>query len=215
MRPSVDRLSIEGPAGALEAVLEDPGSTETRYAVVCHPHPLYGGTMDNKVVTTVARALQDAGIPTLRFNFRGVGASAGVFDRGSGESADADAVATWGARRWPGRMLVIAGFSFGAHVALRLAQLRPAQQLITIAPAVQQLDGAAIELDKGAMAVPRCPWLVVLGGADEVVDPAAVIAWVNGLEPRPRLVVLPGVGHFFHHRLHELRDIVFDAMRNG
>ncbi len=215
MSPSVERLSIEGPAGALEAVLEDPGATDTRYAVVCHPHPLYGGTMHNKVVTTVARALQDAGIPTLRFNFRGVGASAGVFDRGRGESADADAVATWGARRWPGRMLVIAGFSFGAYVALRLAQLRPVRQLITIAPAIQQLDEAATELDKEATAVPHCPWLVVLGDADEVVDPAAVIAWVNDLEPRPQLVVLPGVGHFFHHRLHELRAIVIDAMRNG
>ena len=215
MRPGVERLSIEGPAGALEAVLEDPRATETRYAVVCHPHPLYGGTMDNKVVTTVARALQDAGIPTLRFNFRGVGASAGVFDLGSGESADADAVATWGARRWPGRMLVVAGFSFGAYVALRLAQLRPVQQLITIAPAIQQLDEAASGSGKGAMAVPHCPWLVVLGDADEVVDPAAVIAWVNGLEPRPRLVVLPGASHFFHHRLPDLRDIVIDAVRNG
>jgi len=125
MSRSVERLSLEGPAGALEAVLEDPGAAGISYAVVCHPHPLYGGTMDNKVVTTVARALQDAGMPTLRFNFRGVGASDGAFDQGSGETADADAVAAWGAERWPGRTLVIAGFSFGAYVALRLAQQRP------------------------------------------------------------------------------------------
>ena len=208
MSLNVERLSIEGPAGALEAVLENPGATGTSYAVVCHPHPLYGGTMDNKVVTTVARALHDAGMPTLRFNFRGVGASAGVFDRGNGETADADAVASWGAERWPGRALVIAGFSFGAYVALRLAQRRPALQLITVAPAMQLLDEAA-------MAVPRCPWLVVQGDADDVVDPAAVTAWVNGREPKPRLVVLPGAGHFFHGRLHELRDIVVDANRNG
>jgi uncharacterized protein len=213
MSRCVERLSLEGPAGALEAVLEDPGTAGASYAVVCHPHPLYGGTMDNKVVTTVARALQDAGMPTLRFNFRGVGASDGAFDRGSGETADADAVASWGAERWPGRTLVIAGFSFGAYVALRLAQqglprLGPPRHLITIAPAIQRLDEAG-------MAVPRCPWLVVQGDADEVVDPAEVIAWINRLEPKPRLVVLPGAGHFFHHRLHELRDIVVEAMRNG
>jgi alpha/beta superfamily hydrolase len=169
---------------------------------------LYGGTMDNKVVTTVARALQESGIPTLRFNFRGVGASAGAFDRGSGETDDADAVAAWGAGRWPGRTLVIAGFSFGAYVALRLAQRRPARRLITIAPAIQRFDDAG-------MTVPQCPWLVVQGDADDVVDPAAVIAWATGLDPKPQLVVLPGVGHFFHGRLHELRDIVTDAIRNG
>jgi len=208
MSVSAERLSLEGPAGALEAVLEDPGTVGPSYAVVCHPHPLYGGTMDNKVVTTVARALQDCGMPTLRFNFRGVGASAGAFDRGGGETDDADAVAAWGAERWPERTLVIAGFSFGAYVALRLAQRRPPRRLITIAPAIQRFDEAG-------MTVPRCPWLVVQGDADDVVDPAAVIAWATGLDPRPQLVVLPGVGHFFHGRLHELWDIVMDAIRNG
>jgi alpha/beta superfamily hydrolase len=208
MRATLERLVIEGQAGALEAVAEDPGIAGSCYAVVCHPHPLFGGTMDNKVVTTVARALQETGMPTLRFNFRGVGASAGVFDNGLGETADADAVASWGAARWPGRALVAAGFSFGGYVALRLAQHRLPRHLITIAPAIQRFDASA-------MAVPQCPWLVVQGDADDVVDPAAVIAWVNGLEPKPRLVVLPGVGHFFHGRLHELRDAVIDAIRSG
>jgi uncharacterized protein len=208
MSSTPERLSIEGRAGALEAIVEDPGVAGLSYAVVCHPHPLFGGTMDNKVVTTVARALQEIGLPTLRFNFRGVGASAGVFDQGVGETADADAVASWGAERWPGRDLVIAGFSFGAYVALRLVQQRVPRHLITIAPAIQYFDGSA-------MAVPRCPWLVVQGDADDVVDPAAVIAWVNGLDPKPRLVVLPGVGHFFHGRLRELRDAVIDAIQSG
>jgi alpha/beta superfamily hydrolase len=202
------RLSLNGQAGALEAIAEDPGMTGGSFAVVCHPHPLYGGTMDNKVVTTVAKALQAAGMPTLRFNFRGVGASSGVFDSGVGETADADVVASWGAQRWPARGLVLAGFSFGAYIALRLAQQRAAQRLITIAPAVQFFDRAA-------MPVPRCPWLIVQGDADEVVDPAAVIDWANGLQPKPRLVVLPGVGHFFHGRLRELRDAVIDAIRSG
>ena len=203
-----ERPFIEGQAGALEVVLEDPGEPHPSYAVICFPHPLYGGTMDNKVVTTVARALRDTGMPTLRFNFRGVGASAGAFDRGDGETADADAVARWGAQRWPDRTLVIAGFSFGGYVALRLALEREPRHLITVAPAIQRFEGPASK-------VPRCPWLVVQGDADDVVDPAAVIAWVNSLEPRPRLVVLPGVGHFFHGRLHLLREAVVDAIRNG
>ncbi len=207
MSPAPERISLEGQAGVLEAVAEDPGIAGSSYALVCHPHPLFGGTMDNKVVTTVARALQDTGIPTLRFNFRGVGASEGAYDGGAGETADADAVASWGARRWPGRTLVIAGFSFGGYVALRLAQLRVPRQLITIAPAIQLIGGTS-------MHVP-CPWLVVQGDADDVVDPAAVVEWVNSLDPRPRLVVLPGVGHFFHGRLHDLRNAVVDAIRSG
>ena len=208
MSPRPERLSIPGQAGVLEAIAEDPGTAGPSYGVICHPHPLYGGTMDNKVVTTVARALHETGIPTLRFNFRGVGASAGTFDQGVGEIADADAVAAWGAERWAGRSPVIAGFSFGGYVALRLAQRRLPRHLITIAPAVQLFD-------MSGMAVPPCPWLIVQGDADDVVDPAAVIGWAGTLDPKPQLVVLPGVGHFFHGRLHELRDAVIDAIRSG
>src|SRR5271170_5549410 len=186
MTASIERLSLRGPAGALETIVEDTGIAASSYAVVCHPHPLFGGTMDNKVVTTVARALHELGFPTIRFNFRGVGASDGEFDQGVGETVDADTVASWGAARWPGRTLVIAGFSFGGYIALRLAQQRQAQHLITIAPAVERLGSTTV--------VPRCPWLVVQGDADDVVNPASVIDWVNGLDPRPRLVVLPGVG---------------------
>jgi alpha/beta superfamily hydrolase len=208
MNPALERVSIEGPAGTLEAIVEDCAAANLSYAVVCHPHPLFGGTMDNKVVTSAARALRDTGIPTLRFNFRGVGASTGAFEHGAGETADADAVASWGEQRWPGRSLVIAGFSFGGYVALRLAQQRPPQRLITIAPAIQYLEVASL-------AVPHCPWLVIQGDADDVVDPAAVIAWVNGLVPKPHLLMLPGVGHFFHGRLRELRDAVIGEIRNG
>lgn len=208
MNSAPERLAIAGQAGALEAIAEETAVAGSSYAVVCHPHPLFGGTMDNKVVTTVARALRETGIPTLRFNFRGVGASAGAFDQAVGETADADAVAAWGAERWPGRDLVIAGFSFGAYVALRLAQQRVPRHLITIAPALQRFDGSGTP-------VPRCPWLVVQGAADDVVDPAAVIDWVNGLDPKPRLVVLPGASHFFHGYLRELRDAVVDAIRSG
>jgi alpha/beta superfamily hydrolase len=205
---SVERLSIEGPAGPLEAVVEDPGMQETRYALLCHPHPLYGGTMENKVVTTVGRALRDIGIPTLRFNFRGVGRSAGTFDAGDGEVADAESVASWGAVRWPVRRLIIAGFSFGAFVALRLSQRRLPAHLITIAPPIERFDFSDL-------AVPACPWLIVQGDADEVVDPQSVIGWAKSLQPAPHLEVLPGVGHFFHGRLQDLRQIIIDAIRSG
>jgi uncharacterized protein len=205
---SEERLVIDGQAGGLEASVEDIGAAGPSYAVICHPHPLMGGTMDNKVVTTIGRALRENGIPTLRFNFRGVGASAGSFDRGVGETEDAGAAASWGARRWPGRTLVLAGFSFGGYVAWRLALQREARYLITVAPAIQLMEGSTD-------AVPACPWLIVQGGADDVVDPVAVSGWVNTLNPKPRLLVLPGVGHFFHGRLHDLRDAVNDAIRSG
>jgi len=161
--------------------------------------------MENKVVTTLVRALHDVRIATLRFNFRGVGLSAGVYDEGVGETADADAVASWGAQHWPGKTLVIAGFSFGGYIALRLALKRQAARLITVAPAIQHFDVSTIQ-------TPDCPWLIVQGDADEIVDPKAVIAWAQGLNPAPHLVVLPGVSHFFHGHLQDLRDAVSQAI---
>jgi hypothetical protein len=200
---------VPGPAGALETIAEEAqGPRQPYYALVCHPHPLYGGTMDNKVVYTVARALQSAGVATLRFNFRGVGASEGTYDEGKGEMQDAAAVADFGAARWPNRRLLLAGFSFGAFVALRLALTRDTARLITVAPPVGRFDFSTLS-------APACPWLVVQGDADEMVDPHAVFAWVERLDPRPRLLVMPGVGHFFHGHLTELRDAVVEAFRSG
>jgi uncharacterized protein len=220
--PALERVTLDGAAGSLEVVVEDVAAaagsaprggslteeraSPRRHAIVCHPHPLFGGTMDNKVVTTLARGLHECGIPTLRFNFRGVGQSAGEFDSGLGETADAAAVAAWGAARWPGSHLVIAGFSFGAYVALRLAQYTAAAHLITVAPPLARFDFSSLQ-------PPGCPWLVVQGDADEVVDAQQVIAWAQALQPPPRLVVMPGVGHFFHGRLIELRGAVVDAIR--
>jgi alpha/beta superfamily hydrolase len=198
---------IDGPAGAVEAVVEDPGAAGPHYAVMCHPHPLYGGTMDNKVVTSVARALHDCAIPTIRFNFRGVGRSAGGYDNGMGETADAAAVAAWGAARWPGRSVIVAGFSFGGYVALRLARQIAVHRLIGVAPAVLRFEPG--------LGAPPCPFTIIQGDADDVVEPQAIIAWAAALIPAPRLIVLPGVGHFFHGRLQELRDAVVAAVRNG
>lgn len=163
--------------------------------------------MDNKVVTTIARTLYDAGIATLRFNFRGVGGSAGVYDAGEGETADAVRIAEWGAQRWPGRRLVLAGFSFGCYVALRVAQDRSLARLITIAPPLERFDFSVLR-------APLCPWLVVQGDADEVVEPRAVAAWARSLHPPPQLVLMLGAGHFFHGRLADLRDTVSDAIRS-
>lgn len=214
--PAVERLIISGPRGGLQAVIEEvaPGGAGACYAVVCHPHPLFGGTMDNKVITTLARAMRETGIPTVRFNFRGVGASEGEFDAGAGETADALSIAAWCATRWPGRKLVVCGFSFGAFVACNLAQRAAVAHLVTVAPPVAMFDFSALE-------APQCPWLVVQGDADEVVDAQSVIDWVeklrrvNGSRPPPRLVVMPGAGHFFHGRLLELRDAVIGAVRGG
>jgi uncharacterized protein len=199
---------IPGPAGDLQAAVEDPGaSTGGLYGVLCHPHPLYGGTLDNKVVTTLARALLELEIPSVRFNFRGVGSSAGTFDQGKGETDDALAVADWAAVHWPGRRMVAAGFSFGGFVALKLALSRRTGHLVTVAP--------AIRLFEPTLERPACPWLIVQGEADDVVDPKDVATWAATLAPPPHLVMLPGVGHFFHGRLNDLRDAVVDAIRNG
>jgi uncharacterized protein len=203
------RLAIAGPSGPLVALVSEPEDfAGARAAVVCHPHPLHGGTMDNKVVQTVARTLEELGFATVRFNFRGVGASAGVFDEGVGETDDARAVCDWVRAKWSPGELWLAGFSFGAHVAVRLATeesaspptvTQPITRLITIAPPIQRFDSPA-GLKVG------CPWLMVQGDRDELVDVDAVRRWVAGAEPPPRLVVLAGVDHFFHGRLHELKD---------
>jgi uncharacterized protein len=204
-----ERVTIPGPAGSLEAAAEEPSaSPRASYAVLCHPHPLHGGTMENKVVTTLGKALRSGGVATLRFNFRGVGRSTGAFDGGRGETDDALAVAAYGALRWPGRRLVLAGFSFGAFVALRVAQVEPVELLITVAPPVDRFDFSQL-------AAPRSPWLVIQGDADDIVDPQRVLEWIGGFTPAPHLVVVPGVGHFFHGHLAVLRDAVGDLLRSG
>ena len=200
--PPPQRLSIDGPAGNLEAVLDDATSDDIRsFAVVCHPHPQFGGTLDNKVVHTLARTFQELGVPALRFNYRGVGSSAGSFADGLGETEDALAVIDWGRARWPGARLWLAGFSFGAHVAWRASFERPAAQLVTVAPQVERFR-------TGDARMPACPWLLIIGDADDVVDPQAMLAWARALTAPPRIEVLEGAGHFFHGRLHDLRDAV-------
>ncbi len=182
---------IERPPGARAGVI----------AVCCHPHPLYGGTMRNKVVHTLARCAQDQRVTSVRFNFRGVGGSAGKYADGAGESDDAVAVADWCRQHLGATRLWSLGFSFGAFVAFRLASLRDAELLVTVAPPVQRFDFARL-------VVPRCPWLVAQGDQDELVNHQAVLGWTQGVNPAPEVRVLPGAEHFFHGRLTVLRALV-------
>ena len=203
-RPSTERVTIAGPAGNLEALLEIPaGADGTRVAVVCHPHPVYGGTMTNKVVHILAKTFTERGVPAVRFNFRGVGASAGAYDEGEGETQDAFAVIDWALQRFPGAGLWVAGFSFGGAIAVRAAVARNAKRLVTVAPAVHRfaVDGAQL---------PQCPWLLVQGDSDELVNASEIQRWVATIAHPPRLVVLPGVEHFFHGRLNDLRSVVLE-----
>jgi alpha/beta superfamily hydrolase len=196
---------LQGAAGALElaCAVPEPALARAGVAVICHPHPLLGGggSMTNKVVTTLERSLLDLGFATVRFNFRGVGRSEGVHDHGVGETDDLIRIARWAREQRPGDALWLAGFSFGSYVAMRgAAALDPAQMILVAPPAGRW--------DFGGIAAPRCPWLIVQGEADEVVDPAAVYAWAATLQPQPAVVRLPDTGHFFHRRLLELRDAV-------
>jgi alpha/beta superfamily hydrolase len=205
--PTKEAFSIRGPAGVLEALLEIPDRREfERIAVICHPHPLHQGSMLNKVVHTVSRAMIDLGAPALRFNFRGVGASDGQYGDGVGEADDVLAVCGWLRARYAGAGLLLAGFSFGAMVACRAALTARPAHLITIAPPV----GRARKLLEGRR--PDVPWLIVQGDADGVVPSEEVAAWVAELGPGPELVVLPGVDHFFHGNLTLLRQTLVDRL---
>jgi len=188
--------------------MEEPAVVPvSRFAVICHPHPQAGGTLHNKVVHTLARTFQELGVPSLRFNFRGVGKSAGEFDNGNGETEDALAVIEWGRTRWPGARFWLAGFSFGAFVALKASARLTPERLITIALPVQRFEFAPLR-------PPSCPWLLIQGDQDEIVDARSVLAWAEQLSPMPDIVTLPGVGHFFHGRLQELKDAVIQHTRD-
>jgi alpha/beta superfamily hydrolase len=211
LRP--EPVAITGPAGVLQLVVEDPAelAQPTAFMVICHPHPLHGGTMDNKVVTTLARCAHELQVPSIRFNFRGVGNSAGSFDEGRGETLDTQAVIDYGRARWPHAALWLGGFSFGGRVALRAStgpQIGNIARLVTIAPAFTG-DYASPQ----AVIAPACPWLMVQGDVDEVIDPVVNIDWAGRIRPAPQLVVLPGVGHYFHGQLGALQAAVVPFLK--
>jgi len=202
-------LTIAGPAGELEALVDSPATADgTLVAVICHPHPLFGGTMTNKVAHILARTCNDLGAIAVRFNFRGVGKSAGTHDDGRGETDDVLAVIAWAEQRWPGAQIWLAGFSFGAAMALRSALRHRVSKLVTVAPALRWLEQVG-------GATPGCPWLVVQGDKDELVDAKAVQAWAQGLPHPPQLALMPGGEHFFHGKLNELRAIVKQWLKSA
>jgi alpha/beta superfamily hydrolase len=206
--PVSEKMFIDGPAGRLESILDEPREGAVRgSAVVCHPHPQHGGTMHNKVAHTLARSFVRLGFRTLRFNFRGTEDSEGSYDEGVGEVEDALAAAQWLRSRGPDVPLWIAGFSFGAAIAVRAAVPARADGLVAIAPAIYRF---ARDLEN----TPRCPLLVIQGDEDELVDVEETIAWVNALEPGSELLVMRGAEHFFHGRLVELREAVMEFVQS-
>ena len=200
MNAQTEKKLIAGPAGMIECALDLPaeGTAPRGLALVCHPNPTQGGTMDNKVVQTLARAFLQLGYRTVRFNFRGIGQSEGGWDEGRGEIDDAMAVLQ--AVRGPGEALVLAGFSFGGYIAsqaaLRVPDGAKAERMVLVGPAASRFDTAPVPPDT----------LVIHGEVDDVVPLQAVLDWA-----RPQalpVVVVPGVGHFFHGQLPLLKSLV-------
>lgn len=214
------RATVEGPAGAIEIAYAIP-ERPVAIAVVAHPHPLFGGAMDNKVVTTVARAFTDRGAATFRFNFRGVGASEGRHDEGRGETDDFLEVAAHAARAVGELPLWLAGFSFGGGVALRASGRIDFAHLVLVAPAFRRLTGHGLgefpKPDDPNLGAPgrhtTANTIIFHGNKDETTPIADSFAW-GALRDVPVLVV-PGADHFFHGKLHVIRDLVGRFVRPG
>ena len=203
MNSQTVRVSLAGPAGALECALDAPAAEPIGMVLICHPHPVHGGTMDNKVVQTIARACLQLGWRTVRFNFRGAGASEGAWDEGRGEVDDALAVLAQ--QRHAGEPWLLAGFSFGAYVAsqaaARLADDAKPQRMVLVGASTQKQQMAPVPADT----------VVIHGEVDEVVPLAATLAWA-----RPQslpVIVFPGVGHFFHGQLALLKNVVVQQLQ--
>jgi alpha/beta superfamily hydrolase len=198
MNSNTLRQTVAGPAGAIECAVDAPATQALGVAVICHPHPQHGGTMDNKVVQTLARAFVQLGWRSVRFNFRGIGSSAGVWDEGVGEVEDALAVIA--SARATGEALILAGFSFGGFVAtqaaVRLADDAKPQRMVLVGPSTQRQQMANVPPDT----------VVIHGETDDVVPLESTLAWA-----RPQslpVIVFPGVGHFFHGQLGLLKSVV-------
>ena len=194
---TAEHVTIDGPAGLLEVVRNIPDGAPVGIALVAHPHPLQGGTLDNKVVQTLARTFFALGYVAIRFNFRGVGASTGAFDDGNGETEDALAVLADAQQRWGTKLpVVLAGFSFGSFVQTRVAKAVAAQRLVLIGPAVGRFALETVPADT----------IVIHGEQDDVVPLADVFAWARPQELS--ITVFPGCGHFFHGRLPQLQRVI-------
>ncbi|PTS85832.1 alpha/beta hydrolase [Pseudomonas sp. HMWF032] len=202
-------ITIAGPCGLLEALwLDTPDARGV--ALICHPNPVQGGTMLNKVVSTLQRTARDCGLATLRFNYRGVGASAGSHDMASGEVDDAEAVANWLRAQHPELPMTLLGFSFGGFVAAALGARLEAQgltleKLFMVAPAVHRL------MDDTPPAS-HCPLVLIQPEDDEVIDPQVVYQWSAALGRAHELLKVAECGHFFHGKLTDLKDLLLPRL---
>ncbi len=208
---------IPGTLGRVEVLTTYPKFVTQRIAVICHPHPRHQGTMHNKVVTSLTKAFDGLGLATLRFNFRGVGASEGpsateLSSEGvernyecEGELDDLRAVLHWVNTVWSDAKLSLAGFSFGSYVAAKIAEEFPPEILVSIAPPVERMPFADLKNI-------HCPWIVVQGEEDEIVSSAAVYAWAAHAASNVELIRMPETGHFFHGKLVELRELLIQKL---
>ena len=207
MNSGTENIQIAGPAGLIECALDLPPTAAIGTAVICHPHPQYGGTMDNKVVQTLARAFLQIGYKCVRFNFRGVGTSQGVWDEGRGELEDAVAVIEYFCQT--GQPWLLSGFSFGAYIASQAAGRlsddakldRKPTRMVLVGPSTQRQVMPAVSADT----------VVIHGELDDVVPLSATLDWA-----RPQnlpVIVFPGVGHFFHGQLARLRSVVVQQLQ--
>lgn len=210
MASRVSKSLIAGPAGAIEVAVQNPEGTARAVAVVAHPHPLFGGSMDNKVVTSIARAFVECGAATFRFNFRGVGQSKGNHDEGRGEADDMRVVISHARTINPGLPLWLSGFSFGGAVALAAGIEADCKELILVAPSIKRL--AQWHVAPPDAGLPEST-LIIHGERDETVPLADSIEWA-----RPRevpVMLVPGADHFFHQRLHIIRRIATRWLQSG
>ena len=203
MRASTRREHIDGPAGVLECALDSPSAPPRGVALIAHPHPLHGGTLDNKVVQTLARAFVELGYVSVRPNFRGVGGSAGVHDAGRGEVEHLAAALDWARAAYRPERVVLAGFSFGAAMQVRLAPRVAPERMVLVGVAVNRIQTGAVPPDT----------LVIHGERDETVPLADVLDWAGRFD-QP-VIVVPGTDHFFHGKLQVLRSIVQSNWRTS
>lgn len=192
-------LLTPGRAGNLELLISSPESPRAVTCIICHPHPVQGGTMHNKVVYILASTMEALNIKTVRFNFRGVQKSEGEFDHGIGELHDLVSVVEWVKALCPQDDIWLAGFSFGAFIAIKGSQICNAKRLVAVAPPV----GHSYFNDLPQIA---CPWVLVQGEQDEVVEANKVLSWGRAQAPSPQLIIMPEAGHFFHGQLPLLKE---------
>jgi uncharacterized protein len=203
-----ERISVAGPVGRIEVLVDYPGSPPRGIALIAHPHPLYGGTLDNKVVQTLAKTFVELGYIAARPNFRGVGATDGEHDRGGGETDDLAAVARTLRAQHGELPIVLAGFSFGAFVQTRVAKLITPERIVLVGLAAGAVGG------NRAYATETVPAdsILIHGEVDETVPLANLLDWARPQELP--IVVVPGCDHFFHRKLHLIRAIIMNAWRS-